>query len=76
MSKLGDFIAQCGRVLRVTKKPTKEEFKSIALVSAIGLLVIGFIGFALHIVTELSSISITVVLSIVLILGLMFIKKK
>ncbi len=32
-------------MLTVTKKPTKEEFKIIVKVSAVGILCIGLIGF-------------------------------
>ena len=46
--KLKEFIRECKRVLRVTKKPTKEEFKTIVKVSAIGILLIGLIGFIIQ----------------------------
>ncbi len=42
---LKDFMLKCGRVWTVTRKPTNEEFKTIAKASAIGLLFIGLIGF-------------------------------
>lgn len=38
------------RVWRLLKKPTMKEFKMTALVSAIGLLIIGAIGFAISVV--------------------------
>jgi protein translocase SEC61 complex gamma subunit len=44
-TKLRSFIIQCGRVWQVLRKPTAEEFKSIAKVSAIGILIIGAVGF-------------------------------
>ena len=44
-SKLGSFIVQCKRVWQVLRKPTMEEFKMIAKVSAIGILIIGAVGF-------------------------------
>ncbi|MBT6690119.1 protein translocase SEC61 complex subunit gamma [archaeon] len=37
------------RVWRLLKKPTMEEFKTISKVSAIGLLVIGALGFLISI---------------------------
>ncbi len=43
--KLKRFIVECKRVLRITKKPDSYEFKSIVKVSALGMLVIGGIGF-------------------------------
>lgn len=44
-TKLGSFIVQCRRVWQVLRKPTMEEFKAIAKVSAIGILIIGAAGF-------------------------------
>jgi len=49
LSKIHDFIKECRRVLRVTKKPTKEEFKTVVKVSGVGILLIGLIGFVLQI---------------------------
>lgn len=51
--KFKDFLAECMRVLRVTKKPGKEEFKVIVKVSGIGILIIGFIGFIIFILGDL-----------------------
>ncbi|MBW2970602.1 protein translocase SEC61 complex subunit gamma [Candidatus Woesearchaeota archaeon] len=36
------------RVLRVTKKPSNEEFKTIVKISGLGMLLIGLIGFLLQ----------------------------
>lgn len=44
-SRLGSFFIQCKRVWHILKKPTNEEFKSIAKVSVIGILVLGALGF-------------------------------
>lgn len=41
------FIKQSERVLNVTHKPGKFEFRQIAYITAIGMAVIGGIGFAL-----------------------------
>ncbi|MBU0958022.1 MAG: protein translocase SEC61 complex subunit gamma [Nanoarchaeota archaeon] len=43
------FISKSLRVWRVLKKPSSMEFKTIAKVSAIGILIIGFIGFIITI---------------------------
>ncbi len=51
--KLKRFIYQCRIVLRVTKKPTKEEFKTIVKVSGIGIMIIGFFGFVLQMIKQL-----------------------
>tara|TARA_Y100000310_G_C20662106_1_gene805341 strand:+ start:1413 stop:1607 length:195 start_codon:yes stop_codon:yes gene_type:complete len=47
-SKLKSFAIQSKRVLKITKKPSKEEFKVIVKVSGIGIAIIGAIGFAIH----------------------------
>lgn len=36
------------RVLKVTKKPTREEFIAIVKVSGLGILVIGIVGFIIQ----------------------------
>jgi protein transport protein SEC61 subunit gamma-like protein len=36
------------RVLKITKKPSMQEFKSVVKVTAIGALVVGAIGFLIH----------------------------
>jgi protein transport protein SEC61 subunit gamma-like protein len=44
---------ECWRVLRITKKPTNTEFKTIVKVSGLGMLVVGLIGFLITLVKEL-----------------------
>lgn len=44
------FGRECLRVLRVTKKPSNEEFKTIVKVSAAGMMLIGLIGFLLQMI--------------------------
>ena len=48
MTKLKTFYVECLRVLRVTKKPNKFEFKTIVKVSGLGMAVIGLVGFIIH----------------------------
>tara|TARA_Y100000310_G_scaffold288418_1_gene313994 strand:- start:334 stop:531 length:198 start_codon:yes stop_codon:yes gene_type:complete len=43
------FFIESKRVLKVTKKPNKEEFKIIVKVTGIGILVIGLLGFIIQI---------------------------
>lgn len=47
-TKLKSFLIECRRVLQVTKKPGKEEFKTIVKASAIGIAIIGLIGFLIQ----------------------------
>lgn len=47
------FIAECKRVLHITKKPDSTEFKTTVKVSGLGILVIGLIGFLAHVLSRL-----------------------
>jgi len=53
IQKLKDFWIECVRVIRVTKKPDKGEYKTIVKISGIGMGVIGFIGFFVHFLKEI-----------------------
>jgi len=44
-TRLKSFFSQCVRVWHLLKKPDKEEFQTIAKVSAIGLGIVGALGF-------------------------------
>lgn len=50
INRLKRFWKECIRVLRVTKKPDKTEFKTIVKVSGLGILLIGLIGFLIHLI--------------------------
>jgi len=52
ITKLKSFIEKCKRVWMVLKKPSKEEFKKIAIVSAMGILIIGVLGFLISIIMK------------------------
>jgi protein translocase SEC61 complex gamma subunit len=43
---------QYKRVWRLLKRPTAEEFKTIAKVSALGLIIIGAFGFLISLVVK------------------------
>ena len=47
------FINESVRVLRITRKPNKEEFKTIVKVSGLGMVLIGLIGFIITMVKQL-----------------------
>jgi protein translocase SEC61 complex gamma subunit len=53
MKKFSLSMAKYQRVWRLLKKPTPEEFKTVAKVSAIGLIIIGALGFAIATVMKL-----------------------
>jgi len=50
ISKIKSFTAQSVRVWHLLRKPSNEEFKIVSKVSAIGLGLIGLIGFAITII--------------------------
>ena len=51
--KLNSKLKEYWRVLRLTKKPNMDEFKTIVKVSGLGMIIIGMIGFAITLVVQL-----------------------
>jgi protein translocase SEC61 complex gamma subunit len=47
LTKIKSFTKQCTRVWHLLRKPKMDEFKKVSIVAAIGLGVIGLIGFAI-----------------------------
>ncbi|MBI2110707.1 protein translocase SEC61 complex subunit gamma, partial [Candidatus Woesearchaeota archaeon] len=47
------FIIESKRVYTITKKPSNEEFKVIVKVTALGILLIGLLGFIIHIIAQI-----------------------
>ncbi|MFA5992186.1 MAG: protein translocase SEC61 complex subunit gamma [Candidatus Pacearchaeota archaeon] len=45
ITNLKEFSKKCIRVWHVLRKPSREEFVTVAKVSAIGILAIGLVGF-------------------------------
>jgi protein transport protein SEC61 subunit gamma and related proteins len=76
LEKLKNFITECGRVLRVARKPSKHEFWTTAKVSGIGIMIIGLVGFLLHLIDRLTSIIVVSILVIILVVILVFLKGK
>jgi protein transport protein SEC61 subunit gamma-like protein len=52
-TSIGSFIAKCKRVWMVLKKPSKDEFTKVAKVSAVGILIIGVMGFVISLIMGL-----------------------
>ncbi len=46
------FIRKCIRVWHVLRKPTREEYTTVAKVSAVGILAIGLIGFLISVLIK------------------------
>ncbi len=53
LSSLKSFVGKCKRVWMVLKKPTKDEFLKVAKVSAVGILIIGLLGFVISIIMKI-----------------------
>lgn len=51
--KVKGFYKECRRVLKITKKPDSIEFKTIVKVSALGMAIIGVIGFVILLVKQI-----------------------
>jgi len=51
--KAKTFLIECRRIWTVTRKPTKEEFKIIVKVTAIGMAAIGMIGFIINMLWQM-----------------------
>jgi len=48
--KLASFFQQCVRVWHLLRKPSSEEFKTVSKISAIGLGLIGLLGFIITLI--------------------------
>ena len=53
VQKFKSFISQSVRVWRILRKPSVEEFKLVAKISAIGILALGLIGFIISDIMKL-----------------------
>ena len=47
------FFIKCKRVWHSLKKPTRKEFEQITKVSAIGILILGVLGFLVSIIMKM-----------------------
>ncbi len=52
-TSLKTFIEKCKRVWMVLKKPSREDFLKVAKVSAVGILIIGLLGFLISIIMKI-----------------------
>ena len=51
MKKLKTFYGESIRVLKVTRKPGKEEYITVVKASGLGILIIGAIGFIIYLLS-------------------------
>ena len=49
---MGERLGEYMRILRLTKKPTGEEFSTIAKVAGAGILIIGAMGLLIYLVMD------------------------
>lgn len=47
MQRFKAFVQECKRVIKITRKPSMLEFKTIVKVTALGMALIGFVGFVI-----------------------------
>ena len=52
MGKLNSFFIKCKRVWHTLKKPSKKEFETVAKVSAIGIGILGLLGFIISLIMK------------------------
>lgn len=52
LQKIKRFLKETGRVLRLTKKPSKEEFKTALKITSLGTAVIGALGFIIFLLRQ------------------------
>jgi protein transport protein SEC61 subunit gamma-like protein len=52
-NKLKRFIKEVIRVIRITKKPTLSEYKSLLKVTGLGISIIGLLGFVIFLINQL-----------------------
>ena len=53
LDNLKNFIEKSKRVWLVLKKPSRKEFESVSKISAIGILLLGTLGFFISIIIKL-----------------------
>jgi len=51
-TKTRSFLIKCRRVWHTLKKPTRKEFEQITKVSAIGIAILGLLGFLISTVMK------------------------
>ncbi len=49
LNGLKDFLHQCRRVLMISRKPTRQEYITISKVTGLGICLLGFVGFVIHV---------------------------
>jgi protein transport protein SEC61 subunit gamma and related proteins len=50
------FIADSKRIFIVSRKPTKDEYKKMAIIIGIGIIIIGIVGFLVYLIFNLAGL--------------------
>jgi protein transport protein SEC61 subunit gamma-like protein len=53
LESISNSLKQYGRILKLTRKPSMEEFTTISKVAGLGIILIGIIGFVIYLVMVL-----------------------
>ena len=53
IAKIKSFISQVSRVLLVSSKPDKSEYKQSVKITGLGMIIIGIIGFVIFMIVQL-----------------------
>ena len=53
---VGNFLSDAKRIFFVSKKPTMEEYKRMALIVALGIIAVGIIGYIIYLFFALTGI--------------------
>lgn len=46
-----EFLQNCKRMIRIARKPADDEYVKVAKITGLGILLIGFLGFAVMLVS-------------------------
>jgi len=52
LNKTKSFAIKCRRVWQILKKPSRKEFEMITKVSAVGILILGLLGFIISVIIK------------------------
>ncbi len=48
-----DLIIRCWRLLKISRKPTNDEFQTVARVTGLGIVLIGLMGMVLTLISTI-----------------------
>ncbi len=50
--EFAELIKRCIRIIHISRKPTGAEFSQVARITAFGMLLFGFIGFVISVISS------------------------